>query len=128
MSPLSSLPLSTANWVTPSVQRFGLPSMPSGSNVTDRVTHAAETGRADLASARTTASTVESEAGHAVAEASHAAAAAGHAVADAGHAATGAVGDPAALVAHLFDALLARLKTELRLDRERRGSLTDLWH
>jgi hypothetical protein len=102
--------------------------MPSASNVTDRVTQAAETGRADVASMSTAEGMVESEAGHAVAEASHAAAAAGHAIGDAGHAATGMGGDPAALVAHLYDTLLARLKTELRLDRERRGSLTDLWH
>jgi hypothetical protein len=31
-------------------------------------------------------------------------------------------------VARLFDPLLRRLKTELRLDRERRGVLTDIRH
>lgn len=35
---------------------------------------------------------------------------------------------PEELLAKLFDPLLRRLKTELRLDRERRGSLTDLRH
>lgn len=35
-------------------------------------------------------------------------------------------GDPEELVKKLFDPLLRRLKTELRLDRERRGRLTDL--
>jgi len=37
-------------------------------------------------------------------------------------------GTPEELLAKLFDPLLRRLKTELRLDRERRGSLTDLRH
>jgi len=37
-------------------------------------------------------------------------------------------GDAESLLAKLFDPLLSRLKTELRLDRERRGNLTDLWH
>jgi hypothetical protein len=32
------------------------------------------------------------------------------------------------LVKKLFDPLLRRLKIELRLDRERRGRLTDLSH
>ena len=32
------------------------------------------------------------------------------------------------LVKKLFDPLLRRLKTELRLDRERRGALTDRPH
>jgi hypothetical protein len=35
---------------------------------------------------------------------------------------------PEELVARLFDPLLRRLKTELRLDRERRGVLTDIRH
>ena len=35
---------------------------------------------------------------------------------------------PEELVKKLFDPLLRRLKTELRLDRERRGMLTDLRH
>jgi hypothetical protein len=37
-------------------------------------------------------------------------------------------GDPEELVKKLFDPLLRRLKTELRLDRERHGRLTDLTH
>jgi len=37
-------------------------------------------------------------------------------------------GTPEELLAKLFDPLLRRLKAELRLDRERRGSLTDLRH
>ena len=37
-------------------------------------------------------------------------------------------GQPDELVKKLFDPLLRRLKAELRLDRERRGSLTDLRH
>lgn len=37
-------------------------------------------------------------------------------------------GDPEELVKKLFDPLLRRLKIELRLDRERRGRLTDLTH
>jgi hypothetical protein len=129
--PVSSLPLSTASWVSPSVQRLGLPSMPSmpsASGLTDQATHAADGARSAVASARDAASSVESAAGHAAADAGHAVANAQHAVADAGHAALGALGDPTAMVAHFFDPLLARLKTELRLDRERRGSLTDLWH
>jgi hypothetical protein len=36
--------------------------------------------------------------------------------------------EPDELVKKLFDPLLRRLKTELRLDRERRGVLTDRWH
>jgi len=90
------------------------------------VTHAVDSARSELGSARDAASTVESAAGHA--GAGHAVADAKHATADGGHAALGALGDPAAMVAHFIDPLLARLKTELRLDRERRGSLTDLWH
>jgi hypothetical protein len=39
-----------------------------------------------------------------------------------------AAGQPDELVKKLFDPLLRRLKAELRLDRERRGSLTDLRH
>ena len=45
----------------------------------------------------------------------------------AGGAAAGAA-SPDELVKKLFDPLLRRLKTELRLDRERRGVLTDLRH
>jgi hypothetical protein len=37
-------------------------------------------------------------------------------------------GTPEELLAKIFDPLLRRLKTELRLDRERHGSLTDLRH
>ncbi|HEX2299402.1 MAG TPA: hypothetical protein VHH34_12975, partial [Pseudonocardiaceae bacterium] len=40
----------------------------------------------------------------------------------------GAAGSPEELVKKLFDPLLRRIKTELRLDRERRGMLTDLRH
>jgi hypothetical protein len=40
----------------------------------------------------------------------------------------GPQGDPEELVKKLFDPLLRRLKIELRLDRERRGRLTDLSH
>ena len=36
--------------------------------------------------------------------------------------------NPDELVKKLYDPLLRRLKTELRLDRERRGVLTDPWH
>jgi hypothetical protein len=36
--------------------------------------------------------------------------------------------EPEELLKKLFDPLLRRLKTELRLDRERRGALTDRWH
>ena len=43
-------------------------------------------------------------------------------------AAVGPQGDPEELVKKLFDPLLRRLKIELRLDRERRGRLTDLSH
>ncbi|WP_157440646.1 hypothetical protein [Actinokineospora inagensis] len=35
---------------------------------------------------------------------------------------------PEELVRKLFDPLLRRLKTELRLDRERWGRATDRWH
>ncbi len=42
--------------------------------------------------------------------------------------APGGAGNPDELVKKLFDPLLRRLKTELRLDRERRGVLTDLRH
>jgi hypothetical protein len=35
---------------------------------------------------------------------------------------------PEELAAQLFDPLVRRIKTELRLDRERRGALTDLRH
>jgi hypothetical protein len=42
--------------------------------------------------------------------------------------AAAAGGDPEELVKKLFDPLLRRLKTELRLDRERHGRLTDLTH
>ncbi|MEV6635677.1 hypothetical protein AB0M54_33495 [Actinoplanes sp. NPDC051470] len=42
--------------------------------------------------------------------------------------AVGAATQPDELVKKLFDPLLRRLKAELRLDRERRGSLTDLRH
>jgi hypothetical protein len=48
-----------------------------------------------------------------------------------GGAAAGAAGgaaNPEELVKKLYDPLLRRLKTELRLDRERRGMLTDLRH
>ncbi|MFC7547748.1 hypothetical protein [Plantactinospora sp. GCM10030261] len=38
----------------------------------------------------------------------------------------GAGGEPEELLAKLFDPLLRRLKAELRIDRDRRGSLTDL--
>ncbi len=51
---------------------------------------------------------------------------AGAAAAAGGAAAGGA--SPDELVKKLFDPLLRRLKTELRLDRERRGMLTDLRH
>jgi hypothetical protein len=37
-------------------------------------------------------------------------------------------GEPEELLKKLFDPLLRRLKTELRLDRERRGALTDRRH
>lgn len=43
-------------------------------------------------------------------------------------AAGAAAASPDELVKKLFDPLLRRLKTELRLDRERRGMLTDLHH
>lgn len=36
--------------------------------------------------------------------------------------------EPEELLKKLYDPLLRRLKTELRLDRERRGALTDRWH
>jgi hypothetical protein len=36
--------------------------------------------------------------------------------------------EPDEMVKKLFDPLLRRLKAELRLDRERRGVLTDRWH
>lgn len=39
-----------------------------------------------------------------------------------------AAGEPDELLKKLFDPLLRRLKAELRLDRERRGLLTDRWH
>ncbi len=39
-----------------------------------------------------------------------------------------AAGTPEEMLAKIFDPLLRRLKTELRLDRERHGSLTDLRH
>lgn len=39
-----------------------------------------------------------------------------------------AAGSPEEMAKKLFDPLLRRLKTELRLDRERRGMLTDLRH
>jgi pyruvate/2-oxoglutarate dehydrogenase complex dihydrolipoamide acyltransferase (E2) component len=42
--------------------------------------------------------------------------------------APGAAAAPDELVKKLFDPLLRRLKAELRLDRERRGVLTDLRH
>jgi hypothetical protein len=42
--------------------------------------------------------------------------------------APGAAATPDELVKKLFDPLLRRLKNELRLDRERRGMLTDLRH
>lgn len=42
----------------------------------------------------------------------------------AGAASTGS--EPEELLKKLFDPLLRRLKVELRIDRERRGSLTDL--
>lgn len=42
--------------------------------------------------------------------------------------AAAAASNPDELVKKLFDPLLRRLKTELRLDRERRGMLTDLRH
>ncbi|MGH4021380.1 MAG: hypothetical protein ACRDT0_19555, partial [Pseudonocardiaceae bacterium] len=48
--------------------------------------------------------------------------------APAGPGAPGAAGNPDELVKKLFDPLLRRLKNELRLDRERRGVLTDLHH
>jgi pyruvate/2-oxoglutarate dehydrogenase complex dihydrolipoamide acyltransferase (E2) component len=37
-------------------------------------------------------------------------------------------GDPEELVNQLYGPLVRRLRTELRLDRERRGLLTDRWH
>jgi hypothetical protein len=46
----------------------------------------------------------------------------------AGPGALGGAASPDELVKKLFDPLLRRLKTELRLDRERRGMLTDLRH
>jgi hypothetical protein len=39
-----------------------------------------------------------------------------------------AAAEPEELLKKLFDPLLRRLKAELRLDRERRGALTDLRH
>lgn len=36
--------------------------------------------------------------------------------------------EPEELLKKLYDPLLRRLKAELWLDRERRGSLTDRWH
>ncbi|MDQ4020285.1 MAG: hypothetical protein M3257_01305, partial [Actinomycetota bacterium] len=48
--------------------------------------------------------------------------------APAGPGAPAAAGSPDELVKKLFDPLLRRLKNELRLDRERRGVLTDLRH
>jgi len=48
--------------------------------------------------------------------------------APAGLGAPAAAGSPDELVKKLFDPLLRRLKNELRLDRERRGVLTDLRH
>jgi hypothetical protein len=40
--------------------------------------------------------------------------------------AAGAGGEPEELLKKLFDPLLRRIKAELRLDRDRRGALTDL--
>lgn len=45
-----------------------------------------------------------------------------------GHAGQGGKEEPDEMVKKLFDPLLRRLKAELRLDRERRGVLTDRWH
>jgi hypothetical protein len=101
---LSSLPIATASWVNPSIQRTE--AAPPAAPIT--VSRAVEVPEM----------TVETPAGGDPAPASGGGAGA----------APGGGGDPAAMVAHLFDPLLARLKTELRLDRERRGSLTDLWH
>lgn len=43
-------------------------------------------------------------------------------------AAPAAGAEPTELLAKLYDPLLRRLRAELRIDRERRGALTDLWH
>ncbi|MEV0644594.1 hypothetical protein AB0I28_04975 [Phytomonospora sp. NPDC050363] len=43
-------------------------------------------------------------------------------------AAPAAGAEPSELLAKLYDPLLRRLRADLRIDRERRGALTDLWH
>ena len=43
-------------------------------------------------------------------------------------AAPAAGAEPTELLAKLYDPLLRKLRAELRIDRERRGALTDLWH
>jgi hypothetical protein len=97
--PISDLPIATASWVNPSIQRTESATVPAPMPVT-------------VARAIDDPTPTDVPA----------------AAADAGHPAAGAGSDPEAMVARLFDPLLSRLKTELRLDRERRGSLTDLWH
>ncbi|HEY2794711.1 MAG TPA: hypothetical protein VGJ28_20285, partial [Micromonosporaceae bacterium] len=99
----SSLPIATASWVHPSVQRTeAAPAAPTPITVS----RAVDVGEM----------TFEPQAGG------------DPAAAATGAPAGGGGSDPAAMAEHLFDPLLARLKTELRLDRERRGTLTDLWH
>jgi hypothetical protein len=106
---LSSLPIATASWVHPSVQRTEAgPTVTPSAAAPITVSRAVEVGEM----------TVEPQAGGDAAPGTSSTPAAGGA----------GGGDPAAMAEHLFDPLLARLKTELRLDRERRGSLTDLWH
>jgi hypothetical protein len=50
----------------------------------------------------------------------------GAAAVAAGAAASGSGAEPEELLKKLFDPLLRRIKAELRLDRDRRGVLTDL--
>ena len=101
--PLSSLPTATASWVNPSIQR----------------TEATISRPAMVPITVSREADVVPESASAVADG---------AASSPATPAPGPGGDPEALVAHLFVPLLSRIKTELRLDRERRGSLTDLWH
>lgn len=100
--PMSQLPIATASWVNPAVQRAEVAAPPP---VVQTVTMQREAAPAPAP--------VEAQAAAPAADAGG-----GH---EAG-------GDAEAMVTKLFDPLLSRLKAELRLDRERRGSLTDLWH
>ncbi|HKD97232.1 MAG TPA: hypothetical protein VKB69_06455, partial [Micromonosporaceae bacterium] len=102
---IASLPLATASWVHPEiVQRIEtVREVPVPQVVTVQREDAGDSGGSTSASP-------------------------GETTPPASAPAAGGGTDAESMLAKLFDPILAKIKTELRLDRERRGALTDLWH